>query len=222
MCSSSSTTTCSSIATGFRTSYKHSDRPSPGTVVTGKVIAGPAEVPDAEAPSLSALDKPQLSAGRIDADPLAGPNWACARGALLDVGPFDERLGAGGRYYSAEDNDMGYRLLEAGHQIAYLADAVVVHRAWRRGEDLLRVEWTYGIGQGAFFAKHLARDGWMLRRLLRELWNRRPLKRGRLKRDVAYVTGLLYGMSRWLVTERRRGPLLTPVAEPADEQARSS
>jgi len=178
--------------------------PDSRTVVTGKVIAGPAEVPDAEAPSLSALDKPRVSAGRINADPLAGPNWACARAALLDVGPFDERLGAGGPYYSAEDNDIGYRLLEAGHEIAYLDDAVVVHRAWRRGDDLLRIEWTYGIGQGAFYAKHLSRDGWMFKRLVSELRNRLPVKPGRRKGDAVYLAGLLYGLSRWLVFERRR------------------
>jgi GT2 family glycosyltransferase len=179
--------------------------PHPASVVTGRVIAGPAEVPDAEAPSLSAVDKPPVSRGRIDADPLAGPNWACTREALLEVGPFDERLGAGAPYASAEDNDMGFRLLESGREIVYVHDAVVVHRAWRGGGDLLRVEWTYGYGQGAFFAKHLSRDGWMLRRLLRDLWNRAPVRRGKVRRDAVYSAGLLVGGARWLLTERRGG-----------------
>ena len=178
-------------------------RSGPHAVVVGHVAAGPPEVPKARAISLTPGGKPRINRGRINADPLAGGNCALSRSALADVGTFDERLGAGGRFRSAEDNDLGYRLLDSGYTIVYVPEAVVVHRAWQAGGDVSKLEWTYGFGQGAFYAKHFSlRDKWMLARLIAELNNRNPLRRTRGTRDLIYVLGLARGAIEWTVGER--------------------
>lgn len=71
--------------------------------------------------------------------------------ALRNVGLFDERLGYG------YDNDMSYRLLQAGYGLVYCGEARSVHR-WREG---LRGYWVqqYGFGYGRLdiVAKHPGR-----------------------------------------------------------------
>jgi len=155
--------------------------------------------------------RPGRHAGRIGRDVLSGNNFALHRAALDEIGTFDERLGAGGRYLSAEDNDFGHRLLEAGYVIVYVPEAVVHHRALRAGRALRRVNWEYGVGQGAFYAKHArlrdpytvrrlaATAGWRLRRMLTRPLRRRSLGGGS---DLVYVAGLATGATRWFVRER--------------------
>jgi GT2 family glycosyltransferase len=139
-------------------------------------------------------------------------NLAARRATLLAVGGFDERLGPGTPYPAAEDNDLGHRLLEAGHQITYEPRATVHHRAWRSRSEQTRLHRQYGRGQGAFYAKHLAlRDPYMVRRLVDDL--RRNLVRvprslagrttGPRGRELAYLSGVASGMTRWLATHGR-------------------
>jgi GT2 family glycosyltransferase len=139
---------------------------------------------------------------------------ALHRSAIDEVGGFDERLGPGTRYHTAEDNDFGYRLLEAGYRIVYVPEAVVRHRAWRSEREFVRLRWTYGRGQGAFYAKHLqltdhymlGRAWWDLRRHAQRIPARIRLqyRRGAVA-DAVYCTALLSGMAQWLLTERIRG-----------------
>jgi cobaltochelatase CobN len=90
---------------------------------------------------------------------------AIRRETLREVGGWDERLGAGTSFPAAEDNDLGFRLLEAGYRIAYHPEAVAWHRAWRAERDYLPLRWAYGRGQGAYYAKHAAlSDAYMVRR----------------------------------------------------------
>lgn len=146
--------------------------------------------------------------GRVRADPLFPQNMALPREAFRDVGLFDERLGAGARFFrSAEDNDLGFRLLEAGYRVLVVGDAVVTHRSWRRRRDLVALGWAYGVGQGGFFGKHVRSQprffvgryvgevGWRARRSARVLL-REPRQ---VLADLAYVTGLTVGLFAWLV-----------------------
>ena len=138
-------------------------------------------------------------------EPLIPLCLAVRRAAFEDVGLFDERLGPGTAFPGAEDNDLGFRLLEAGYRIVVRGDAVVSHRAWRTRRDLVPVGWRYGLGQGAFYAKHGSRDDRPMRGRLRGYvsWRLRRASRLLLPRprqslaDVANVAGVLVGATRW-------------------------
>ncbi len=135
-------------------------------MVTGRAVGGQPESPGAFAPSLHLDPRPTVYRGRPGRDVLLPMNMALFRTAFAEVGGFDERLGVGTRFPSSEDNDFGFRLLEAGFDIVYDPDVVVVHRAWRRPAALLPLRWAYGRGQGAYYIKYWSRrDPYMLRRM---------------------------------------------------------
>jgi glycosyltransferase involved in cell wall biosynthesis len=185
----------------------------PRAVVTGRVLSGEPENPGAFAPSLIVESRPQVFRGRPGRDVLSSMTMAMYRSAVDEVGDFDVRLGAGSRFPSSEDNDFGYRLLEAGYEIVFDPDIVVVHRAWREPAALLPLRWAYGRGQGAYFIKHASRrDSYMWRRMGRDVG--RHLKRAprRLIRnpqdgmaDVTYSLAVLAGAAQWWALPRRRG-----------------
>ncbi len=182
----------------------------PRTVVAGQVVAGAPEARDGFAPPLVSGDQRVLYEGRLGTDVLASVNMAMFRSAFWDVGGFDERLGPGTPYPAAEDNDLGFRFLEAGYRILYTPDALIQHRAWRAGSKYPRVRWNYGRGKGGFYAKHLsARDLHMLRRAGRDIghrllrmprviWKHPRLAAG----DFLYSLGIVVAGTRWLLRER--------------------
>ncbi len=89
-------------------------RAGPRAVVFGQVKSGEAELPGGFVSIVTDDERPMTYAGRIGADVLFPLNMAMHRSALLEVGGFDERLGPGTPLPGAEDNDLGFRLLEAG------------------------------------------------------------------------------------------------------------
>jgi GT2 family glycosyltransferase len=183
----------------------------PRAVVTGAVEATSAESWRGFTPSTQAQARGAEFAGRIDRDVLAGGHMASERSALDAVGGFDPRLGAGAPFPAADDNDLGFRLLEAGYRIVYVEDSVLYHRAWRPGWQYPRVRWRYGQGKGGFYAKHrAASDRHMAHRALHDITHR--LRRFpslvlrepvRAAGDVFYIGGILAGGTRWLIAERR-------------------
>jgi GT2 family glycosyltransferase len=86
----------------------------------------------------------------------SGFNLAFRREALEAAGPFDEELGAGARFRSAEDTDMLYRVMRAGWSVVCSDEVTVTHDDWRRGRAELRLHYGYGLGAGAQTAKHVA------------------------------------------------------------------
>ncbi len=199
-------------ATWFATIVGALTQAGPRAVVTGRVLSGEPEVPGGFAPSLILDDRPRVFHGRPGRDVLSSMTMAMYRCAFDEVGNFDVRLGAGSRFPSSEDNDFGYRLLEAGYTIVFNPDVVVHHRAWREPDALLPLRWAYGRGQGAYFIKHASRyDGYMWRRMARDVL--RHLKRAprRLIRnpqdglaDVVYSIAVLVGATQWTIAPRRR------------------
>lgn len=181
------------------------------TVVTGSVHAGQSENGGFVPATVTASGAASYE-GRLATDVLAGGNMAAWRSAFDEVGLFDERLGAGSRWGSAEDNDFGFRLLEGGYQICYVPEALVYHRAWRPARDYYRLRWSYGVGKGAFYLKHASiRDRHMLRRGSTDIGRRliglpRRLITGRRRAvgDLVYITGLLWGAMGWALTESGR------------------
>ncbi len=74
---------------------------------------------------------PQRHVGRLKKDVLHPLNMAMHQWVFDDVGRFDERLGVGSAFPSAEDNDFCFRLLCAGYSVDLCTEMVVTHRAWR-------------------------------------------------------------------------------------------
>jgi GT2 family glycosyltransferase len=184
------------------------------SAVTGQVLAAQPEFQfeGAFAPSLISDARPCIYSGRVPKDVLFVGNMAAWKDVLSTTGLFDEELGPGTRFPSAEDNDFGFRLLEAGYSIRYVPDAVVYHRCWRSRDEYFSLRWSYGVGQGAFYIKHaqirhphmltrMSRD--VARRVVRLPWlcvRNRHAARG----EATFVVGMLTGAVQWLWTRKRR------------------
>ena len=179
-------------------------------VVTGRVLPAEPIVPGGFVPSTKADLNPVVYVGRIGEDVLYSNNAAMLRSAIKEVGNFDERLGPGTPFSAAEDNDLGFRLLESGYRIIYVPEAVLYHRAWRNERDYLPLRWSYGYGQGAYYAKHLSlTDRYMLWRMVRHAKNHALGFAWQVRRqrrlayaNAIYLLGFLSGAVRWLLTQR--------------------
>jgi GT2 family glycosyltransferase len=183
---------------------------APRAVVTGAVEAAAAESWRGFTPSTQAHEPGAVFEGRLERDVLAGGHMAIERSALEELGGFDPRFGAGAAYPAADDNDLGFRLLERGYRIVYVADAILYHRAWRAGWRYPLVRWRYGRGKGGFYVKHIQTSGsFMAGRARRDLAQRlRRFPRLLLRNpalaagDLAYVAGVVAGGTRWWLRER--------------------
>lgn len=178
---------------------------SPTTVTTGRVLAAPLEpgqvaLPDA---ALITRDEPAEFRGPQDRDVVPGASVALPRDLVLGVGGYDERLGAGTVFGSAEDNDLGLRLLEAGAVVRHVPGAVAWHRGRDDDHDDRRIRTAYGTGKGALLAKHVGnrhlarrvlRDAAIrVLRLVRDGWRDAEVR----ARDATYLRGFATGFVRW-------------------------
>ena len=184
-------------------------RAGPRAAVSGQVLPGPAQTRGGFVPSTKVDKNAAVYEGRVGKDVLFSNNMAMFRSAIDEVGNFDERLGPGAPFLAAEDNDLGFRLLEAGYRIFYVPEAVLYHLAWRTERDYLPLRWSYGYGQGAYYAKHLSlTDRYMLWRMVRHIrghareFAREALHRRRFASDHAvYVLGMVSGATKWVLTQ---------------------
>jgi GT2 family glycosyltransferase len=182
-------------------------------IVTGRVLPGEAEQHGGFAPPATTPEQRIEYRGRVGEDVLFPNSMAVWRTAFAEVGLFDERLGAGAHFPSSEDNDWGYRLLEAGYTIVYEPEIIAHHRAWRSPAAWVPLRWNYGRGQGAYFAKWMSlRDSYMARRLWKDtvrharrakhqLWRNRSAAVG----DAVYAAAVVLGALEWLLLQRWRG-----------------
>ena len=183
------------------------------TLISGRVRFIDTHQAGGFAPSLMDDDEPKLYEGRIWNDVLFSNNMAFSHAIFERLGPFDPRLGVGGPYRAATDNDYCFRALEAGLRVRYVPDAVVYHQAWREKKNYPRLQWAYGVGQGACMTKHIhLGDRYMVIRLRHELRKHSSLALEQRTRDpeaakgeAAFVLGLVYGSARWMLLERLRG-----------------
>lgn len=118
------------------------------------VLTGPAEAPEGG-----------LGSGRWRAD--AGPitlanawtsviefNLWLRRDVALALGGFDERMGPGARFGSAEGNDLVCRALAAGHAARYEPALRVVHPDKRLTPEAVERAGRYGLGLGFALRRH--------------------------------------------------------------------
>jgi len=182
----------------------------PRAVITGRVLPSEEENFRGQAPSTRTDEQTVIYKGRIGRDVLFTGNMAISHAALKSIGGFDTNLGPGTPFPAAEDNDLAFRLLEAGYRIVYDPGAVTYHRAWRSDEEDLGLHWNYGLGQGAFYSKYFhLKDTHMIKRMARDIRGyliRFPYRvlrnRSQAHRDMLYVAGLLYGAARWQLQHR--------------------
>lgn len=84
-----------------------------------------------------------------------GANMALRRSAMDLVQGFDEALGGGGPLRSSQDYDFAYRIYRFGGVIALAPKVKVDHYGTRTQEQWPDTMKNYGIGDGAFYAKHM-------------------------------------------------------------------
>lgn len=91
-----------------------------------------------------------------------GASMAVRREQALDIGGFDDVLGPGAFFPSAEDVDIAIRAIAKGHWVYETADVSVVHygfRTWYEGKALARRDW---LGIGASYIKPLRAGYWAM------------------------------------------------------------
>jgi GT2 family glycosyltransferase len=84
-----------------------------------------------------------------------GANMAMRRSAFLSVGGFDEALGGGGPLRSSQDFDFAYRIYHSGLAIVLVPEVKVDHYGTRTSDQWPATMKAYGIGDGAFYSKHI-------------------------------------------------------------------
>lgn len=129
-----------------------------------------------------------------------GANMAITRKMLEKVGGLDEALGGGGPLRSSQDFDFAYRTYLSGYAILLEPSVMVDHYGTRTADQWPATMVNYGIGDGAFYSKHVrCGDMYALRMLvtryvfmrLREV--KQLLRTGKYSRD-AYGSNLLVGV----------------------------
>jgi glycosyltransferase involved in cell wall biosynthesis len=84
-----------------------------------------------------------------------GANFAARRRLFSRVGLFDEVLGGGGPLKSSQDFDLQYRAFVAGAVVLLSPEVNVDHYGVRTDEQWGATLRAYGIGDGAFYFKHV-------------------------------------------------------------------
>lgn len=184
-------------------------------------VTGRIEAPGDEVPRREVALKREREQQVFDATSIGNLGHSASMGTRRDVleaiGGFDEALGAGGRFRSAPEADFFDRILAAGWTGRYEPAAVAYHEQWRTHEELVRLDYGYGYGNGARLSKLVRSDRTRARRVAWDAlwawglaaawaeWRRgeRPLAKAALYR----VAGTGIGFARGLATPLRDGHL---------------
>lgn len=137
----------------------------------GQVLApSDVNIPGALTPAL-ALRRPERFSRKDGFKVMGmGANFAARRRLFAAIGGFDEILGGGAPLCSSQDFDLAYRTYLAGSAIVLSPEVRVTHYGTRAPKDLPALLRAYGIGDGAFYFKHVrCRDLFALRLLARQL-----------------------------------------------------
>lgn len=127
-----------------------------------------------------------------------GANFAARRSLMERIGGFDEILGGGAPLRSSQDYDLQFRVFRAGMACLLAPSVKLLHYGFRDNTDWPKTLIAYGVGDGAFYMKHLrcgdAKAGALFARRLGGQAARvvvKPLL-GR-KHSREYLTGMLTG-----------------------------
>jgi glycosyltransferase involved in cell wall biosynthesis len=206
---------CVATAGWIETLVRHFDGPDVG-VVTGRMLdhtkVGSDEAYHHKSRFTDVADG--LDAGH-------GALMAFRRAPLLDLGGFDEVLGAGRELAGAEDLDAFCRMIDAGWRVVHEPGSVVHHVFTRVGENYRDLLHGYGLGMGALANKWSRIDKAIgrvmltvvLTRQLRKAVRALPRRRARARAELAMATGIVRGFT---VASRLRldGKLFTDPQRP--------
>ncbi len=84
-----------------------------------------------------------------------GANFAARRRLFQRIGGFDELMGGGGALKSSQDFDFQYRAYVAGATLLLRPEVKVDHYGFRSDEQWPATLRAYGVGDGAFYGKHI-------------------------------------------------------------------
>lgn len=88
-----------------------------------------------------------------------GANFAVDRRVVLEMGGFDEALGAGTRTRGGEDMEMFVRVLRAGHELRFQPSAIVWHMHISNAWALRKILFGYGKGLSAVACSEFRHPG---------------------------------------------------------------
>jgi glycosyltransferase involved in cell wall biosynthesis len=143
-----------------------------------------------------------------------GANFAARRSLFARIGPFDEVMGGGGPLKSSQDFDLQYRAYRGGATVLLRPEVRLDHYGLRRGEEWPATLRAYGIGDGAFYWKHVRCGDVFALRLLVARLARLTLREGLIAAGIrrrgsaaVYLRSCLEGIRaslRYPVDRRRR------------------
>jgi len=125
---------------------------SPGTDLS--LLSGAAVAPDGTPSSgrWSSLSGP-ITLDTVWTSVIAFNFFTC-RKVLLAIGGFDETLGVGARFGSAEESDLAIRVIRSGAVALYDPELVVIHPDKRLTPAAVVRAFDYGTGLGRVLRKH--------------------------------------------------------------------
>ena len=137
----------------------------------GQVVALPDALADGSmVPDLSSTTALRLGPGDRFRVFGMGANFAARRDLFERVGGFDELLGGGAPLRSSQDFDLAYRSFLSGSVIVFRPEVTLLHDGGRNPQEWVTVQRNYGIGDGAFYSKHVrCGDLYALSLLLRRI-----------------------------------------------------
>jgi GT2 family glycosyltransferase len=173
-----------------------------GDILYGPVLPAASDRRDADLTPFLRIGEPEKLSRRDGFRVVGmGANFATRRRLFDRIGVFDEVLGGGGPLRSSQDFDLAYRAYRSGSVILLRPEITLAHDGRRDEEDWPALLRNYGIGDGAFYSKHI-RCGdmyalWLLARRV-ATQSARSLAKRTLRRggggERAYVGGILRGV----------------------------
>jgi glycosyltransferase involved in cell wall biosynthesis len=182
---------------------------------TGRIDVPPGQPFPRREIALKRETEPQVYDRRSVVNLGHGASMASRRAVLAQVGGWDEALGAGGHFRSAPEVDLFDRILAAGWVGRYEPAALAFHEQWRDMDEVVRLDYGYGVGNGARIAKLLRSDRGRARQVAANAFWHWGLSTAvkqwragdrRLAKATTYrVAGNAVGLARGLVTPVEHG-----------------
>ncbi|MEO6044649.1 MAG: glycosyltransferase [Tepidiformaceae bacterium] len=142
-----------------------------------------------------------------------GANFAVRKRAFLTAGLFDEVLGGGGPLRSSQDYDFQFRLFRASGVSVLSPNVRVTHLGHRTPGEWSKTSLAYGVGDGAFYMKHLRCGDLLAGRMLLTRVAREAAKAALFpivrhhRHSTTYLSGLIRGSCnsfRFSIDRRQR------------------